>query len=253
MRTLRDTWLIFRRHLAISARNPTWVLVGLSQPVLYFVLFGPLLRGVVTLPGFAAGVSWQQVFVPALLVQLGLFGTSFVGFGIIAEMRAGVTERLRVTPASRLGLLLGRVLLDVATLVVQSVVLVLVGLAFGLRAPAAGLLLALGFVTLLAVAIASVSYSAGLLLRTEDAMAPMINTVLLPLLLLSGILLPMTLAPGWLAALSRANPFRYVVDGMREAFAGRYGPSMWTGLAVAAAAAALAVAFGARTFRKETA
>jgi ABC-2 type transport system permease protein len=253
VRTLRDTWLIFRRHLAISARNPTWVLVGLSQPVLYFTLFGPLLRGVVTLPGFAAGVSWQQVFVPALLVQLGLFGTSFVGFGIIAEMRAGVTERLRVTPASRLGLLLGRVLLDVATLVAQSVVLVLVGLLFGLRAPVAGILLALGFVTLLAVAIASVSYSAGLLLRTEDALAPMINTVLLPILLLSGILLPMTLAPGWLATLSRANPFRYVVDGMREAFAGRYGPGVWTGLAVAAVAAALALAFGARTFRKETA
>jgi ABC-2 type transport system permease protein len=250
---LRDTWLIFRRHLAISARNPMWVLIGLSQPILYFALFGPLLRGVVTLPGFAAGVSWQQVFVPALLVQLGLFGTSFVGFGIIAEVRNGVTERLRVTPVSRAGLLLGRVLLDVATLVVQSIVLVLVGLAFGLRAPLVGVLLALGFVTLLAIAIASLSYAAGLLLKTEDAMAPMINTVLLPVLLLSGILLPMTLAPGWLAALSRANPFRYVVDGMRDAFAGRYGTGqVWTGLAVAVAAAAIAVAVGARTFQRET-
>jgi ABC-2 type transport system permease protein len=253
MRAARDTWLIFRRHLAISARNPTWVLVGLSQPVLYFALFGPLLRGVVTLPGFAAGVSWQQVFVPALLVQLGLFGTSFVGFGIIAELRLGVTERLRVTPASRAGLLLGRVLLDVGTLVAQSVVLVLVGVAFGLRAPVAGVLIALGFVVLIAIAIASLSYAAGLLLKTEDAMAPMINTVLLPLLLLSGILLPMSLAPGWLAALSRANPFRYVVDGMRDAFAGQYATAqVWAGLGVAVAAAALAVAFGARTFQRET-
>jgi ABC-2 type transport system permease protein len=254
MRTLRDTGLIFRRHLAISARNPTWVLVGLSQPVLYFALFGPLLRGVVTLPGFAAGVSWQQVFVPALLVQLGLFGTSFVGFGIIAELRSGVTERLRVTPASRTGLLLGRVLLDVATLLAQSVVLVLVALVFGLRAPAIGILFAFGFVTLLAVAIASLSYAAGLRLKTEDAMAPLINTVLLPILLLSGILLPMTLAPTWLGALSRANPFRYVVDGMRDAFAGRYATgTVWTGLAVALAAAVVAVAIGARTFQRETA
>jgi ABC-2 type transport system permease protein len=253
VRAVRDTWLIFRRHLAISARNPTWVLIGLLQPVLYFALFGPLLRGVVTLPGFAAGVSWQQVFVPALLVQLGLFGTSFVGFGIIAELRLGVTERLRVTPASRLGLLLGRVLLDVGTLVAQSVVLVLVAVAFGLRAPVGGVLIALGFVVLIAIAIASLSYSAGLLLKTEDAMAPMINTVLLPLLLLSGILLPMSLAPGWLAALSRANPFRYVVDGMRAAFAGQYSSGqVWAGLSVALAAAAAAVVFGARTFQRET-
>jgi ABC-2 type transport system permease protein len=251
---IRDTWLIFRRHLAISARNPMWVLIGLSQPILYFALFGPLLRGVVTLPGFAAGVSWQQVFVPALLVQLGLFGTSFVGFGIIAEMRAGVVERLRVTPASRVGLLLGRVLLDVATLLAQSFVLVLVALAFGLRAPVLGLLVAFVFVFLLAVAIASLSYSAGLLLKTEDALAPMINTILLPLLLLSGILLPMTLAPHWLEALSRINPFRYVVDGMRDAFAGRIGSgTVWTGLGVALAAALIAVLVGARTFQRETA
>ena len=38
------------------------------------------------------------MFVPGLLVQLALFGTVFVGFGIIAELRYGVIERLQVTP-----------------------------------------------------------------------------------------------------------------------------------------------------------
>jgi ABC-2 type transport system permease protein len=250
---LRDTALVFRRHAVISLRNPTWVLIGLSQPILYFALFGPLLRSVVTLPGFGPGASWQQVFVPALLVQLGLFGAAFVGFGVIAELRHGVVERLRVTPASRLGILLGRVLRDVVTLLVQSLVLVAVGVAFGLRAPVLGVVLGFVFVVLLAVAIASLSYTAALLLGSEDSMAPLVNTVLLPVLLLSGILLPMSLAPPWLSALSRINPFRYVVDGMRDAFAGDYGTGrLWTGLAVAAAAAVLSAAVGARTFRRHT-
>jgi ABC-2 type transport system permease protein len=255
MHTLRDTLLIFRRQLTLSLRNPAWVMIGLTQPILYFVLFGPLLRDVVTLPGFTPGSTWQQIFVPALLVQLGLFGAAFVGFTIIAELRNGVVERMRVTPASRLALLMGRVLRDVVTLLVQSLVLVAVGVAFGLRAPVVGVLIAMGFVLLLAVAMASLSYAVGLILRSEDALAPLLNTVAVPVLLLSGILLPIgPLAPSWLNAISHANPFRYVVDGMRDAFIGHYTTTaMWTGLGVAIAVATIAVLIGTRTFRAENA
>ena len=42
-----------------------------------------------------------QWFIPGLLVQMAMFGTLFAGFGIIAELRAGVIERMRVTPVSR--------------------------------------------------------------------------------------------------------------------------------------------------------
>jgi len=204
-------------------------------------------------PGFPPGNAWQ-VFVPGLLVQLGMFGAAFVGFGIIGEWRLGVLERMRVTPVSRLALLLGRVLRDVLVLLLQAVVLVLAGVAFGLRAPLAGVLIGLGFVVLLAVSLASLSYAAGLLTRSEDAFAPLLNMIMMPLLLLSGILLPMSLAPGWLDALSRANPFRWIVEAMRDVFLGRYATvEVAAGLAVALALAVASVAAGTRTFRRENA
>ena len=205
------------------------------------------------MPGFPPGNAWQ-VFVPGLLVQLGMFGAAFVGFGIIGEWRLGVLERMRVTPVSRLALLLGRVLRDVLVLLLQAVVLVLAGVAFGLRAPLAGVLIGLGFVVLLAVSLASLSYAAGLLTRSEDAFAPLLNMIMMPLLLLSGILLPMSLAPGWLDALSRANPFRWIVEAMRDVFLGRYATvEVAAGLAVALALAVASVAAGTRTFRRENA
>ena len=253
METLRDTRLIFGRQLRLSLRNPVWVIIGLIQPVLYLAFFGPLLVGVAGVPGFPPGNAWQ-VFVPGLLVQLGMFGAAFVGFGIIGEWRLGVLERMRVTPVSRLALLLGRVLRDVLVLLVQAVVLVLAGVAFGLRAPLAGVLIGLGFVVLLAVSLASLSYAAGLLTRSEDAFAPLLNMIMMPLLLLSGILLPMSLAPGWLDALSRANPFRWIVEAMRDVFLGRYATvEVAAGLAVALALAVASVAAGTRTFRRENA
>src|SRR4029453_3375130 len=130
-----STWLIFRRSLQQSLRNPAWVLIGILQPLLYLSLFGPLLIPVVqSTPGFPPGDAWQ-VLVPALLVQQGLFGTLFVGFGLISEYRAGGSERMRVAPVSRTALLLGRSLKDVVVLVVQAVLLILLAIPFGLRAP----------------------------------------------------------------------------------------------------------------------
>ena len=142
-----DTMLIFRRQLRLSLRNPAWVIIGLIQPILYLAFFGPLLAKIAI--GGVGGVppnNPYSFFVPGLLIQLGLFGAAFVGFTIIADWRAGVIERFRVTPVSRMALLAGRVLRDVLTLTVQAIVLVLAGPAFGLRAPLAGVLIGLCFV-----------------------------------------------------------------------------------------------------------
>ncbi len=253
MRTARETLLIFRRAMRLSLRNPVWVVIGLVQPVLYLALFGPLLKSIAAAPGFPPGDAWQ-VFTPGLLVQLGIFGASFVGFGLIAEWRSGVIERMRVTPASRTALLMGRVLRDVVVLVVQATVLTVTAVAFGLRAPLAGVVLGIVVVGMLGAAFASLSYAAALQLKSEDALAPLLNGLAVPLLLLSGILLPMSLAPAWLRYLSDANPLKWVVEAVRELFLGRV--TSWVvlgGLGAAVALIAIGIAVGTRTFRRQSA
>ncbi len=250
-----DTYLIFRRQLRLSLRNPAWVIIGLIQPILYLAFFGPLLTKVAGggLPGFPAGNSYS-FFVPGLLIQLGLFGAAFVGFTIIADWRAGVIERFRVTPVSRTALLAGRVLRDVVTLLVQAIVLVLAGLAFGMRAPFAGVLIGLGFIAVVAISLSAISYTVGLLLKSEDALAPLINMFVVPLMLLSGIMLPMTLGPGWLQGISRATPFRYIIDAMRQAFHGTYATTvMVEGICVAIGLAAACLFIASRAFVRENA
>src|SRR5262249_9823043 len=151
--------------------------------------------------------------------------------------RVGVVERLRVTPVSRLAILTGRLLRDVLTLLVQAVVLVLVGLAFGMRAPVAGVLIGFGFVAVVAGSLAAVSYTVGLLTKSEDVLAPLLNMVVGPIMLLSGILVPMTLGPGWLQGIARATALRrHARRGVRGAGAGPCphtivggGPLVWAG------------------------
>jgi len=94
------------RSMGQTRRNPLWVVVGLVQPVCYLFLFGQLLRPVARLRG--VGGPAYNVFVPPLLAQMALPGWVFVGFGLTAELRYGVIERMRVTPMSRLAMLLAR-------------------------------------------------------------------------------------------------------------------------------------------------
>jgi len=248
------TWIVFQRQLAIGSRNLVWVVIGLGNPILYLALFGPLLKRVVeATPGLPPGDAWQ-IFVPGLLVQLGLFGAAFVGFGLIADLRSGVVERMRVTPAPRAALLAGRVLLDFCVIVVQGLVFVVVAVPFGLRAPVAGLVVGLLMVGLLGAAFASVSYAIALAVKSEDALAPILNGITLPLLLLSGILLPMSIAPRWLRLVSDLNPLKHVVDALRAVVRGDFGASAvgWGALATVLLLA-VSLSFGVRTFQRESA
>jgi ABC-2 type transport system permease protein len=251
MRVLRESWLICTRALRPTLRNPVVIVMSAAQPAMYLAFFGPLLHRLTSAPGFPPGDAWQ-VYVPALLVQLGLFGATYAGFGLIPEIRAGVVERMRVTPVSRTALLFGRVLRDVVVLLVQAVLLLAAALLAGLRAPVGGVLLGLVLVALVGTALAAVSYTLALRLPNEYAFAPTVSNTTIPLMLLSGLLLPMSLAPAWLRAVYRVNPLGYVVDAERALFRGAGGgTTVLVGAVVAVAAAALAVAWGIRAFRRE--
>ncbi len=253
MKLLRDTWLVFQRYFSLFIHNPAWVAVGVVQPALYLLLFAPLLKSIVHLPGFPPGGAYN-VFVPGLLVQLGIFGASGVGFSLISELRGGVVERLRVTPVSRLALLLGRALRDTLTLLVQSLILVAIGLPFGLSIKPLGMLIMLALIGLVGLLFASISYWLALVLKDENSFAPIIFTAALPLLLLSGVLLPMSLAPQWLQTISTLNPLSHAVSAARSIFLGHLAnPTVLEGIVIVAGLALLAVVGAARAFSRAVA
>lgn len=241
---IRDTWLVFTRQCVLVLRNPVWVIVGIFQPLCFLLLFGPLLDRM-------PGVGGYEAFVPGLLIQLAMFGSMFVGFALIAELRAGVLERMRVTPVSRLALLLGRCLRDIVSLLVQALILVLIALPFGLDVKIADLALAMAMLALIGLLFSAFSYGVALLVRSEDALAPLLNSLVIPLLLLSGILLPLSLGPGWLRTIAQWNPFSWAVDAARALFAGHPGdPDVWKALVIVGALAVAAATWSAREFAR---
>lgn len=248
MKFLRDTWLVFARQMQLMLRQPVWLIVGVVQPLFYLLLFAPLLKPAL---GVRTNAEAYELFVPGLLVLLAMFGSLFTGFGLIAELRAGVIERSRVTPVSRLALLIGRSLRDVVSLLFQAALIVVVAVGFGLSVGVLDVLGAFALMAVISLMLSAFSYAISLKLRSEDALAPLLNTISQPLLLTAGILLPLTFAPTWLKRVADWNPFSWATDGVRALFAGDPGAdSVWQAAAVIGGLTLVTVVWASRAFAR---
>lgn len=228
---LHDIGLVFGRELRPVVRDPFSVVFGLIQPLFFLGLFTPLL---VASSGQSTADTLQW-FVPGVIVMLSLFGTSTTGANLQFEMQTGSHERTLVSPLSRSSLMIGRALKEIVPALVQALVIIGVAIPFGFRPDAAGLVVGLAVLGVFCVGLGALSYALALAVKENQwAFWGVQQTLLFPLMLLAGILLPLEGAPGWLEVASQLNPLTYVVDAERALVAGT-----WDGDAVAGAVAAL--------------
>jgi ABC-2 type transport system permease protein len=247
---LKQLVLLFVRHLRKSLRSPVWILVGLFEPVLYLLLFMPLLKGLGGAPGLPVG-GIERTFVPGLLVMLTIFTAGFVGFGVVDDKRIGFVERLMVSPTQRSAILLSMIARDLVMLVAQTLLVILLSLVLGLTMSFPGFCAGLLMLVLVGIIMASFSYAVALIVTDESNLASIANTVYMPVLLLSGIMLPLTLAPRWLQMVARFNPFSYVVDAERLLFAGTFNQwEVWQAFAIVIALAVATTAWATSRLRK---
>jgi ABC-2 type transport system permease protein len=228
---LMDTYLLGKNELIVQVRNPLWLVFGLFQPIVYLILFAPFLTGIAKTPGFPTGNA-IQFFAPGLLILNALFNASFAGFGLIDKLRSGFLERIRVTPVSRLAIVLGLVLRNTVVLLVQSALLLLTALLFGLRVNPLGAATLTILMTLIGITMASLSYAIALLVKDEGTLAAITNFFTLPLVLLSGVMLPVAFAPTSIRIIAKFDPFTYAVDAARALLNGSPDPSIWHAFAL---------------------
>lgn len=245
---LVDVATVARRELRPVLRDPFSVALGLVQPIVFLALYGPLLVGQTR--GVPAASVWSW-FVPGVLVMVTLFGTASTGSNLLYEFHTGVHERMLVTPLSRSSLFLGRALKEVVPLLAQAVVVVLVMLPFGFRFDAVGALLGLALLAIAGLGIGSLSYALAIAVRKIDWMFWVVQqTVLFPVMILSGLLLPLESGPAWMRQASRINPLTYVVEAQRALFAGDLSaPAVAGGLLAAVVTALVGLAVGLAALR----
>ncbi len=251
MKLARDTWLTFQYEAGQLVHSPVNIAVSLLQPVTYLLLFTPFLKSVM---GASTYGDAYRIYVPSLFAAMGIYSGLFAGFALIAAIRRGVIARFRVTPLSRVGLLLGRELMFVLLVGFQAVVITVVALIFGLRVPPANLLLALVLLSMMVLIGVSISYVLAIFVPSQTALVNLTNGVTTPLALLAGVLIPLSVAPLWVRDVARWNPFAWGANGMRAIFQGHIGfQVVWEASIILAGLAVVAVVSSSRLFTREIA
>jgi len=253
MRTFRDVGLLFQRYVTQLLRNPVWLVVGFSTPILYLALFTPLLKHLVGAPGLPTG-NVLDLFLPGILALLAFASGTGPGFSTIFELKAGVIERFRVTPASRFAILTGPILATMAMMFVFDAVVVAVGSGFGFSVHWAGLAVLAVLLGLLLIIVAAFSIATALVTKDISSFAAIINGINLPILLLAGVLLPISLGPAWMRAIAHVNPLYYLVQASRVLAGGTMGgAAVWQAFAVLVPLCALVLAWATSVFRRAVA
>jgi len=253
MRTARDTGLLFGRYMTQLLRNPVWLVVGFSTPILYLALFAPLLKNLPGVRGIPGG-NVLDLFLPGILALLAFSSGIGPGFSTIFELRAGVIERFRVTPASRFAILIGPILATMVMMFVFDAVVVAVGVGFGFHLHLLGLAVLGVLLALLMIVMAAFSIATALTVKDISSFAAIANGINLPVLLLAGVLLPMSLGPLWMRVIAHVNPLYYLVEASRVLAAGSLaGPAVWQAFAVLVPLCAVTLGWATRVFRKAVA
>jgi ABC-2 type transport system permease protein len=251
MKLARDTWLTFQYEAGQLVHDPVSVAATLLSPVTYLLFFTPFLKSVM---GASTYGDAYRIYVPLLFCTIGLFGGLFSGFALLAAIRQGVITRYRVTPLSRVGLLLGRELVVAAMITFQAVMITIVALIFGLRVPPANLLLALIVLAMMVLFGVSISFAMAIFVPNETLLGNLTNGVAQPLSLLAGVLIPLSVAPLWVQHVALWNPFAWGAKGMQKIFEGQIGaPVVWEAGIILAGLATVAVVLSSRLFTREIA
>ncbi len=271
---LLDIYTLYRRTMIRMVRQPAQLIFSLAQPLAWFLFFGQLFSRLTT--GFgvvgAGGqgqlsaqfgtTNYTAFFLPAIIVQVLLFGPVNSALGFINDDQTGYLTKLRVAPINRLSIMLGNLLADVTRMLIQVVIVLLLGFVAGVR-PVHPELLPLLFViaTLFGLMMGGIWLFIGLTTRNMQATYLIFNFFSLPLLFASSAQLPLGLLPGWLQVVAQYNPVTYAVNALRVIFIGlnaRQAAGHQTELSIIALSAGiltallvLALTAGVWRFRKQ--
>jgi ABC-2 type transport system permease protein len=218
---VRQTWQVSLRYLRVFARQPAYLGITLTQPLIWLLLFGALFKAVTDIPGFN-GDSYIDFLTPGVVVMLAVSSAGWTGMGFIEDINAGVMDRMLASPVWRGALNLGSVVQSVITVSIQTALILALALLLGAHYTngIGGVLILILVAALLAAAFASLSNGVGVLARQRETLIGAVSLVLLPLTFLSSALMQQDLVPAWIRTVGDFNPVNWAVEAGRSAAMG---------------------------------
>ena len=213
---MTDILLMVSRSLRNSLRVPAAVLPNIAISVFFLFVFNSGLSSVANLPGFKG--SYLAFIIPVSIVSASVGGAGTAGQLLIRDIESGYFTKLLLTRSSRLALVWGPMVAGAVLLVGQVILILLLGLALGLKSATGvgGMFVVLVYAFLWGMAFAG--YAVAVSLKSKNSAAAQAATfAFFPLIFLSTTFVPKAyITATWLKWAATINPTTYIYDSMRS-------------------------------------
>jgi ABC transporter DrrB family efflux protein len=223
---LSDTLVLAKRSFLRIPRQPDLLIGFTVQPIMFVLLFVYVFGGAINTPGF----EYVDFLIPGIIVQSMVFGGFVTALGLAEDLKKGLIDRFRSLPMSRAAVLTGRTIADIATNIIQLVVMLAVGIAVGFdfKTSIPEILAGIALLLLVGYAFSWVFALIGLVASSPEAANAYGFTILFPVTFVSSAFVTVESMPDWLEPVAEHNPFTTMVDATRALFVGTpAGNDIW--------------------------
>ncbi len=248
MGVLGGVYGIWLREFKVFQREKSRVISSLATPLMWMVIVGTGL-GASFSTGTGTG-TYESFMFPGIVMMLVLFSAMFFGLYIVWDRKIDVLKEVLVSPIPRTAIFFGKVLGGCTDVIVQVAVFLVIGVFFA-PTTALSVVAGLGIALILALGIVSIGLTIGSVFESLEGFQVIVSFLVFPLFFLSGALFPLGNLPGWLKAITYADPVTYAVDALRQIQLGTASEiPLAVDFAVIVAFAAVMIVVGTLAFRR---
>lgn len=219
----RTTAMVWLRELIRFERTRTRILSGLIQPVLFLIVMGYGMGGLV---GSTDGFNFKKFVFPGILAMSVVTTAIFSGMSIVWDREFGFLREMLVAPTSRASLALGKTAGGATVAAIQGTIMLILAPLVGVSLTAILVLEIIGLELLMAIALTAFGVFVATHIERMEGFQVVMQMLLFPMIFLSGALFPLNRLPGWLSVITHINPLTYAVAPLRQVvFAAQHMPA----------------------------
>jgi ABC-2 type transport system permease protein len=208
---LRGIYAILWRELITFFRETPRFISSIVSPIIWLFIFGLGLGSSVVI----VDIEYQKFIFAGILTQTFLFTSIFYGVYLVWDRRIDLLKSILVSPLSRTTIFLGKLLGGVTISLIESIIVLLLGLLIGINYTLFTFFATIAIVILASAIFTAIGLTIGSVLDSPEGFQLLSTFILFPLFFLSGALFPLDNLPQWLYVITTINPVSYVVDILR--------------------------------------
>ena len=204
---------IMARDITLFFKSPMTIIMSLAMPIVMMGMLGGSLSQ--NMAG-GLGFDYKQFMLIGMLVNMLFMSTTMGVSSLVEDHTTDFTQEMMISPISRYGIILGKILGSSFGAFVGMFGTVIVGLCMGITLSISQLLLIIALSPLMCLSAGSIAIIIIGIIKNNKTANIAVSLITMPQMFLSGAIIPVSNSHGILYILSRMMPMTYCLDLVRS-------------------------------------